>query len=93
MMYWGTEVGLLSLLELFSIDTKRCFEALTGRLVPMKERLIKKHRVLRRSNSSPDTGSSKNHLHFTRNQTTNQQFYVTHTVFILIINTSTNKNI
>jgi len=82
-------VFLLSLLELFSIDTKRCFEELTGRLVPKKERLIKKHRVLRKSNSSPDTGSSKNHLHFT----TNQQFNVTHTVFILIINTSTNKNI
>jgi len=55
-MYWGAEVGLLTLFECFSIDTKYSLEPLTGRLIPKKERLINKHRVLRRSNSNLDTG-------------------------------------
>lgn len=58
-MFWGFEVWLLNLLKYFSIDAKCCLEALTGRLIPKKERLINKHRWLRRSNSSLDTDSSK----------------------------------
>jgi hypothetical protein len=42
MMYWGAEVGLLSLLVCFSIDVEGCLEARTGRLIPKKERLIHK---------------------------------------------------
>jgi hypothetical protein len=49
--YGGVEVGLLSVLEFFQIEVKCCLEVSTGLLIPKKERLINKHRVLNRSNS------------------------------------------
>jgi hypothetical protein len=50
---------LLNLLKYFSIDVNCCLGALTSRLIPKKERLINKNRLLRRPNSSLDTDSSR----------------------------------
>jgi hypothetical protein len=41
-MYWGVGVGLLSVLECFSMDVKYSLEASTGRLIPKEEKHIHK---------------------------------------------------
>jgi len=55
MRYWGAEVGLLSVLECFSIDVKCSLGASTGRFIPKKESLINKHRVISGSNCGLET--------------------------------------
>ena len=86
-------MGLQILLECFSIDVNYSLEAPTGRLNPKKERLINKHRVLRRSNSNLDTDSSKNTCTSLGIKTHNQHCYFLHPVHILAIKTSNSNTL